>query len=390
VSPEETNKTREPMSITEEQSDYCTNTEQTCCTDDEFVQIYENVEENVRKIKNLGMMMGQVITNIGAMLDEDFQEMFQGINTSSIQEYFDVSKLKEKVSHIKEYWSMHHEYVLKGIRYILRSGSGIACGMCVPENHNSFIGLESSFQTQMIINKNECFNMLRDEDLKIYSNFLTDVITVYRLSFILNDKFNAEHYFDLGYLKDQNFNGVYELHKKSCTEEDYFTNNKVECLQFCIELGIMNQNPLAGFLDKIATNFAFIQDYSTDREYLLDKQEMAKGGKENIIKKVKEEVAQVNSEGRQTVSNDPAKEEEEDTFDDFFLRMRDMGDTDFYLTPMDKVEVNLNHITVQMSKDNGGWQNFKYGAYLFVQKMQPIFAVRFGALLTMLMLFWIK
>ena len=189
-------ETRAPFDTPEEQKQYCTDMRQTCCTDDEFTLIYENVEENVRKIKNLGMMIGEIITNFGEMADEDFEEIFKGVELESFEGKFEVAEVREKAWHIREYWSIHHGYVVNGIRYILRSGAGIACGMCVPANHDSFIGLGSSFARQLIIRKDECTRMLNDPDLETYSNFLNDVFTFYQLSYILNEKFNVNHPFE--------------------------------------------------------------------------------------------------------------------------------------------------------------------------------------------------
>ena len=380
---------RAPTALTEEQGQHCTNMRQTCCSDDEFTQVFENVEENVRKIKNLGMMMGQIIAEFAAISDRDFEAIFEGAERA--ESVFRLRGLRLMLSSIRDNWQWHHDNVLHGIRYILRRGSGIVCGMCVPENHESFIGLDSDLSTELIVSQAECQAMLADPGLDAYNSFLVNVLAFNRLAYVLDLKYEAGMDFDIELITDYSSEtSIPDYENEPCRDAQHFRFNALECAQVCLGLGLMNQNPLFDYTDTIATNFVFVHDYCGEKAYLSKMLRIAQAGSGSAMQQLKAELDKERQRVSVSQSTYSAEEtEQEELLDEYFARIRQMGSTPYYITPLEEHAVDLNDMQVQVSAKSG-WKNFGYGAYVFVQRNWAARTVSSWLVLFALLALWLK
>lgn len=354
---------RESSKMTPIQSEYCSNMTQTCCLDEEFQQIFERTERNVQKVKTSGNLVALVIRSISELNNSQIDEIFEGVNDSFFENNnLSKEELRTLMIDIQLDQEEYFNRVLFGIRYILRYGSGIVCGFCVPSNHQSFIDFDTPDKTKIVINQEECSQMISDPDAIYFMNMIKDIETIFKITSILNEKYQINFDLDFSVFSEIESNSL-KTSSDLCSKSNYFLKNTSKCMGVCKKLGFFNSNPLIKFVDAIALNFVFISDYAGPKKYLkevLSPQET----NENSINMLQLETSLSNNEIKSAQMS--MDEQNIDTIENTFNRMKFLSSTVEYLEPIKNNKYNMRNMEIQSGK-NEGWKLYNYGAYVFVQ-----------------------
>lgn len=348
-----------PKPLSESQKDYCDNMQTTCCTDDDFMQLFERVEQNVNRVKTLGQMAGQTLQDLANLSMFDIDNIFRDIDpafylSNNIQE----SVLKAFITNLQGNVEMSTNNLIHGIRYLLRHSSGAVCGLCVPENHG-FVELGEENESSMLtVDPEQCLAQLQDNNFADYLWTLKDMTTVYHIAKVLNEKYQTEHDFDFSFLNPATFN-LLEEQRQWCIVEENFEETPVECLQLCGNLGLYFNNPLSVFADPVTTSYVLFRDYATAKSLLLASNRLHDGSVITIESRVKTSLK---------IQNVQDIEEDRPDFNDLYNRMFFLSYAESILEPLKNAKYDLETMPQKVNPDCKGWVNYEYGAFVFVVK----------------------
>ena len=341
-------QSRSPLSLSPSQEQHCRQMTSTCCTEEEFTEIYSNVQNNVNVISNIGYNYHDTLETLTRISDEDLASIYDSFD----QAPFNVEELRSVIKKIKEnpddaYHSWHNAY-----EYALRNGSGVVCGICVPENHESIKAtLTDNSVPEFVVHVegSECFDLINDIGAKYMTSFLNDAVWLYRLAYLMNSIYQLNHEFEQEYIQQKQEGGEFSFDRSQCKESDYFNENPEECTNLCRNLGIVNLNPFLFYSDMLATIFVIIEDFNGD----------------NIYVKRMQDHPEERLESKTTLDHRNVSESQEETLslEEYILKTKDTFDKADFLEGFHDIQLNLVHIPLVL--DSEGWNTYQYGAYVF-------------------------
>ena len=344
-------QSRSPFPLSPSQQNHCRQMTSTCCTEEEFSEVYENVENNVNIISNIGIHYKETLETLVDISDEQLDQIYASFkeapfNVEELQSV--VKKLKNDPNDAYHYWNNAYEYAL-------RNGSGIVCGICVPENHKSIevtVSNNSPPEFEVHVEATECFNTINDVGIKYLTGFLNDAIWLYRLAYLMNSLYNVNHEFEDEYIQQVEEGGEFSFDSTQCKDSDYFNDNLDECTDLCRNLGIVNLNPFVYYTDMLSTVFAIINDFGGDQDYIKKD------------KKLIEERLEAKPSSLDHVKSTLSESQDQIlSFEEYFLKTKETINKTDFLEAFHDVQLNLVHIPIIL--DNEGWKTYDYGAYVF-------------------------
>lgn len=344
----------------------------TCCTDQEFTELYHNASQNIDKLRHIFELHMQVIQDLVSLSEQEFDAIFTGIDHEIVSAQFDIEELKQNMTTLREEADEYQNRTDKALEFVVRSGSGMVCGICAPENQNmmNLVHVEDEDDSYSVNwSAQECLSILQDENIGAYGDFLNDVIDLYRVSYLLNLKFKMELDFSKMFISKAYEGKFFDFGEDPCRMNKYFFDNFEECTDQCNELGVINEIPLFFILEILAQNSKFIHDYSVDRQFLQD----SVPDSSNHSKKIEIDSSIQSSANKVLVISKPLDKEQveamkqemqqeiENIFDDIKVI--------FYVTPVPNCEIKLKKDEL-IYVSNGGWENKIFGSELFIKYIE--------------------
>lgn len=369
---------RNPLELSDSQQEHCQNMQSTCCTDDEFLQLFERVEQNVNRVKTLGQIAGQSIQDLANLSMFDIENIFRDIDPVFFSSNnLDEAELKNFIRSLQGNEQTNTNNLLQGIRYLIRHATGAVCGLCVPENHNFVqLGVDND-SSVLTIDPEQCLTQLQDPNFVDYLWTLKDMTSVFQIAKVLNEKYQTEHDFDFSFLNNNTFD-LLERQRQWCILEENFEETPVQCLQLCGNLGLYFNNPLSIFADPVTTSYVLLRDYATSKSLLHAANKLHEGSAITVESKVK------SSLNRQNVQE---IDEDKPDFNDLYNRMFFLSYAESFLEPLKNAKYNLETMPQKVNPDCKGFKNYDYGAFVFVNQssVHALFAY-FSALTAFLLL----
>ena len=150
------------MELSDAQEEYCENMTTTCCSQEDFLQLFERIEQNVNRVKTLGQMAGQSIQDLANLSMFDIENIFRDIDPVFYSSNdLDESELKEFIRSLQGNELTNTNNLLHGIRYLIRHATGAVCGMCEPRNHGFLQLGEDNESSSVTIDPEECLAQLQ-------------------------------------------------------------------------------------------------------------------------------------------------------------------------------------------------------------------------------------
>ena len=354
---------RHSMAISDKQNSLCTEMPTTCCLDDEFDQIFELVQENVLKVKNLGMMQGQILEYISEMNDEEFNLIFENINLELVQIWFNVENFKENLTDIRKNPKKYNDYVLNGIRFLLKNGSSIACGMCASKNH-TFLKLNfnndlDDQSNSIVMSNQECLRIHNDQNIHELKKFFDSIITMHQLVYLLQFNYKIDLDINTFFIQDKKEKN-FEIGTGNCNDEVYFENNINFCMNKCELFGTLNHFIFSNSSNVFALNFVIIDDFLKTKKIwnVMD-------NLNNPVKEPKNNEVKIETDENKDLDKKNTIDIVLKYIDEEYNKYAKMGEVKQYIEPLKDAKIDLLSLKKQSSSE-GGWENFKYGAYLYI------------------------
>ena len=362
-----TDDLRRIAQLTKAQS-VCSNMSGTCCTDHEFNYLHQNAAQNIQRISQIVHFQSQTVEDLASLSDLDFEAIFTGIDYETVSAQFDIEELKQSMLELRENADKYKDRASRALDFILRSGSGIVCGVCAPENQN-FLYLaheqddHEGYQVEW--SADECLSILQDEDIGAYSDFLNDTIEINRLAYLLNQKFKMNVDFFMAYVT-KNYEGkFFDFEDDPCRDNQYFFENFDECTDQCTELGVMNQSPLTFILEVFGQNYLFLHDYAHERRFLQDTSANASNRSQKIeidsARKTNNEELLRSKTNQSEALRRSMQEALDGIMDDIRLYT--------YLTQTPNAKINMGEAKVTYVTETG-WESRVFGSELFIEELE--------------------
>lgn len=367
IKSEITDKTRNISSLTKTQG-ICSNMSGTCCTDQEFDFLHQNALRTIEEISQTIDMHSRTVRDLASLSDEDFEAIFTGFDEEEVSSQFDIEKLKQSLLVLREDAENYDERAQRVFEFIVRSGSGIVCGVCAPENQRWTYNADdenSNYVYSIDLSAEECFGILQDEDMLEYGKLLDDMIAMYRVTFILNLKYQMKMEIVTGFVFTYFDNKYTQFKDEPCRDREYFFKDIRYCANTCVKFGSMNRNPLAFYMDAFTQNYLFIHDYANEKELLQNPLSTSESPAEKIVV---DSTHDESSSGILATPSTRSNQQVEDLREQMLISFRQLKskfEALYFLEPISDSLMTL--ITMRLGfKVEGGWKNKEFGFDIFL------------------------